>query len=183
MSLVEKRSARKLTQEDIQTHTGPVHYISHHAVYRLEKKTTPYRVVFNSAASFQGHILNDYLQKGPDLLNNLVGVLLRFRENLLAILGDVSKIYHQILVDPVGDAHTHRFLWRNFEDRRPDVYVMQVVTSETSQRFSSPALANTAMDLTAEEYEKPYPEAVATIKHCRYMDNVCESPTTVSTAT
>ncbi|XP_064623033.1 uncharacterized protein LOC135485150 [Lineus longissimus] len=179
-ALVEKGSARKLTQEEIQTHTGPVHYISHHAVYSPEKKTTPCRIVFNSAASYQGHVLNEYLRKGPDLLNNLLGVLTRFPENHVAIVGDVSKMYHQILVDPVRDAHTHRFLWRDFEKRAPDVYVKQVLTFGD---VSSPALANTAIDLTTEEYEETFPEAVATIKRCRYMDYIGDSLPTIPAAT
>lgn len=177
--LVKRGCALKLTQEDIRQHTGPVHYISHHAVLCPEKKSTPCRLVFNSAASFQGHVLNKYLCKGPDLLNNLVGVLTRFRENPVAIVGDVSKMYHQILVDPVRDAHTHRFLWRNFEIRPPDIYVKQVLTFGD---ISSPALANTALDLTAEEYEGRLPVAVATIKHCRYMDDICDSLSTTSEA-
>ena len=107
--------AKKLTQMDIEQHNGPVHYISHHAVIKPEKKFTPFRVVFNAAAKYHGHVLNEYMLKGPDLLNDLVGVLLRFRENHVAILGDVSKMYHQVLVDPVVDAHSHRFLWRSFE--------------------------------------------------------------------
>ncbi|XP_064651668.1 uncharacterized protein LOC135502643 [Lineus longissimus] len=162
--LVAQGSARKLYQDEIESHKGPVHYISHHAVYRPEKKSTPCRLVFNSAASFQGHILNRYLRKGPDLLNNLVGVLTRFRENPVAIMGDVSNMYHQILVDPIRDARTHRFLWRNYENRPPDIYVKQVLTFGD---ISSPAIANTAMDLTAEEFEDLLPEAVTTIKNCR----------------
>lgn len=52
--------ARKLSPQEIDNHEGPVHYISHHAVVRAEKKSTPIRIVFNSSASFQGHSLNEY---------------------------------------------------------------------------------------------------------------------------
>lgn len=179
-ALVEQGSARKLTQEEIEHHTGPVHYISHHAVYRPEKKSTPCRLVFNAAAKFKGHVLNEYLCKGPDLLNDLIGVLIRFRENSVAIMGDVSKMYHQVLVDPVLDAHTHRFLWRNFEkERPPDIYIKLVLTFGD---ISSPALANTAIDLTAEEGKIKYPEAADTVINCRYMDDICESLPTIAEA-
>ena len=33
--------------------------------------------------------------KGPDLLNNLFGILVRFRENEVAISADVSKMVSQ----------------------------------------------------------------------------------------
>ena len=79
MEMTEMQFARKLTKQELETYKGPVHYIAHHEIVRPEK-TTPIRIVFNSSASFQGHRLNDYWMKGPDLLNSLFGVTLRFRD-------------------------------------------------------------------------------------------------------
>ncbi len=154
---------KKLTQRDMKQHNGPMHYISHHTVIKLEKKSTPCRVVFNAAVKYHGHVLNEYMLKGPDLLNDLVGVLLRFWENHVAILGDVSKMYYQVLVDPVVDAHSHRFLWQSFENREPDIYVKAVFMFGDKP---APPMANTAMDLTAEENAENYPDAATTIKEC-----------------
>lgn len=39
--------------------------------------------------------LNDQLLVGPDLLNNLCGVLLRFREQRVALTSDVESMFHQ----------------------------------------------------------------------------------------
>ena len=73
--------------------------MSHHEVLRPEKKCTPIRIVFNSSANFKGHCLNlFYWMKGPDLLNSLFGVILRFRKNAVAISGDILKMYHRILI-------------------------------------------------------------------------------------
>ena len=47
--------------------------------------------------------------KGPDLLNDLFGIVLRFRENKVAFIGHISKIYHRIRI-PEADQHMHRFL-------------------------------------------------------------------------
>ena len=77
--------ARKISPEEETKYQGPVHYISHRAVLKPEKKSTPVRIVYNSSSTYQGHRLNDYWLKGPDLLNNLFGVILRFRENPVAI--------------------------------------------------------------------------------------------------
>ena len=96
--LTEMNFARKLTKEQMTAYKGPIHYISHHEVVRPEKKTTPIRIVFNSSASYQGHRLNDYWIKGPDLLNSLFGVILRFRENEIAVTEDISKIYRRVLI-------------------------------------------------------------------------------------
>ena len=96
---------------------GPVDYIAHHAALYPEKNTTPVRTVFNTSASFKGHTLNDYWYKGPDLLNSLFGIALRFRKNVIAVCGDITKMYHMVAIPPV-DQHLHRFLWRNYETER-----------------------------------------------------------------
>ena len=120
--------SRKLSEKEINDYKGPVHYISHHAVLRPESTITPVRIVFNSSATYQGHKLNDYWKKGPDLLNGLFEVILRFRENKVALTADISKMYHRVLI-PLEDQHVHRFLWRNLEiDRPPNTYVMNVLT-------------------------------------------------------
>ena len=77
--------SRKLSEEELNQYNGPVHYVSHHEVLRPESKSTPLRIVFNSSAVYQGHKLNDYWMKGADLLNDLFGVLLRFRESRTAV--------------------------------------------------------------------------------------------------
>ena len=110
MQEMEKmKSSRKLSKKEVDSYTGPVHYIPHHAVIRPEKKSTPVRIVFNSSSVYQGHTLNDYWLKGPDLLNSLFGVILRFRERPVAVIGDISKMYHRVLI-PERDQHVHRFL-------------------------------------------------------------------------
>ena len=38
--------ARKLSEEEMENYKGPVHYISHHAMVRPEKKSTPVHIVF-----------------------------------------------------------------------------------------------------------------------------------------
>ena len=124
----ELKLARKLSDVEIKCYKGAVHYVYQHEVLRPEKKSTPFQIVFNSSDNFKGHCLNDYWMKGPDLLNSLFGVILRFTENAVAISGDISKVYHKILI-PERDQHVHLFLWRKWETKRdPDVYVMTVFT-------------------------------------------------------
>ena len=89
---LEVNFCRKLPQEDLENFEGPVHYIPHHGVFRVEKKSTPVGIVFNSSSVFQGHKLNDYWMKGPDLLNSLFGVLLMCREKEVAVLGHLQDV-------------------------------------------------------------------------------------------
>ena len=73
-------------------------------------------------------MLYDYRFNGPDLLNNLFGVVFRFRENAVAVCGDITKMYHMVAIPPV-DQHVNRFLGRSYEtEREPDIYVKTVLT-------------------------------------------------------
>ena len=106
--MVQRGVARKLTKEELNNYKGPIYYISHHEVLKPDSKSTPVRIVFNSSANYMGHVLNEYWAKGPDLLNSLLGILARFRENEVAFIGDITKMYHTVKTT-VLDQHTHRF--------------------------------------------------------------------------
>ncbi|KAK3896107.1 hypothetical protein Pcinc_000205 [Petrolisthes cinctipes] len=177
--MVARGVARKLTDEEMRNYEGPVHYIPHHEVLRPESKSTPIRIVFNSSASYMGHVLNDYYAKGPDVLNDLFGILLRFREKPVAIVGDISKMYNSVLISEL-DQMTHRFLWRNMNpDKNPDHYCLQTVTFGDRP---SGIIAMTALHKTAEMLESEYPEAAAMLIHDSYVDDVIHSCDTVSEA-
>lgn len=110
----KNRWARKLKEEEVKDYKGPVYYLPHHGVYRPETKGTPLRIVFDPACLYKGVSLNTFLYKGPGLIGNLLGILLRFREEPVAFIGVISKMFLQILV-PKRDCHVHRFLWRNID--------------------------------------------------------------------
>ena len=49
------------------------------------------------------------------MLNNFLGVLLRFWEEPVAVIGDIAKMFHSIDI-PVLDQMTHRFLWKDLDE-------------------------------------------------------------------
>ena len=65
------------------------------------------RVVLDCAAKFKGTSLND---QGPDLKNGLIGVIIRFRQEPVAMVADVGGMFHQVRVTP-DDCNALRFLW------------------------------------------------------------------------
>ena len=110
--------------------------------------------------------------KGPDLLNNLFGVVLRFRERETALVGDISKMYHRILI-PERDQHVHRFLWRDLDtDKEPDTYVKTVLTFGDKP---APAMAQIALRKTAQASQKASPDAAKVLINNVYMDDICDS--------
>ena len=171
--------SRKLTEREINDYKGPVHYIAHQEVVRPDKKSTPVRIVFNSSARYKGHCLNDCWIKGPDLLNNMLGVILRFREQPVAVSGDISKMYHRIGI-PEEDQHVHRFLWRDMDTTKPpDTYVKTVLTFGDKP---APAMAQIALRKTADQAENAHPYAAEVLKKNTYMDDICDSVPNVECA-
>ena len=103
--IIERSDAEQVEEVD----TSHSWYIPHHGVYHPKKKHK-IRVVFDCSARYQGTSLNEHLLQGPDLMNSLVGVLCRFREQPIAIMGDIERMFHQFRVR-VEDRDYLRFLW------------------------------------------------------------------------
>ena len=170
---MEKRGvARKLSSEEMDTYCGPVHYVHHHEVLKPNSSSTPIRIVFNSSASYKGHALNEYWTKGPDIINNLYGILLRFREYPVAITADISKMYNSIHLS-TRDQHVHRYLWRDIQvHREPDHYALTAVPFGDRP---SGTIALTALQTIAEMFKKLYPDATKMITKNSYVDDLIHS--------
>ena len=87
-----------------------VWYIPHHGVYH-PKKPNKIRVVFVCAAKYERESLNKHLLQGPNLTNNLTGVLCRFRQEPMAFMCDIETMFHQVKVSEEFRDFL-RFLWR-----------------------------------------------------------------------
>ncbi|XP_078487768.1 uncharacterized protein LOC144745768 [Ciona intestinalis] len=98
-----------------------VWYIPHHST------KGKFRVVFDCAARFGGTSLNDQLLQWPDFSSNLVGVLIRFRQDKIAFTADIKGMFHQVRVHP-QDCDSLRFLWWPNDDieRKPVDHQMLV---------------------------------------------------------
>lgn len=92
---------------------GETWYLPHHCVFH-PKKPNKLRVVFDCSARYNGCSLNDHLLQGPDMINNLNGILIRFRQHPIALMCDVEKMYHQFHVSESDRDYLH-FLWKNGE--------------------------------------------------------------------
>ena len=167
--MVDRGVTRKLTREELETYQGSIHYVAHHEVLRPDSKSTPVRIIFNSGAKYMGHTLNEYWVKGPNLLNNLLGIPVRLRENEVAFMGDIKKMYHSVKTPPV-EQHTHRFLWRDMNVcEEPDTYVIQRVSFGDKP---SATIATVALRKTAQMGKEVRPEATRIILENTYMDDI-----------
>ena len=61
----------------------------------------------------------------PELTNSLTSVLIRFREEQIALIADIEAMFHQVRV-ALKDANALRFLWfsQNELNREPEEFKM-----------------------------------------------------------
>ncbi|XP_038117006.1 uncharacterized protein LOC119769172 [Culex quinquefasciatus] len=106
----------------------PSCYLPHHPVFKDSSTTTKVRVVFDgSAATSTGFSLNQALCVGPVVQEDLLSLLLRFRNYPVALVADAAKMYRQVLVHP-EDRRLQRIFWRFSPDSPIQTYELQTVT-------------------------------------------------------
>ena len=123
--LVSKFYAKKT---DVKPDNGELWYLPHHGV-KHQSKLGKVRIVFNCSTNYGGTSLNRNLLSGPDLTNQLIGILLRFRTEEVAFISDIEAIFYQVKV-LVSQRSCLRYLWwnnndlnREFVDYEMDVHV------------------------------------------------------------
>ncbi|XP_021967505.1 uncharacterized protein LOC110862594 [Folsomia candida] len=85
-------------------------YFPHHPVFK-DSITTPVRPVFDASCKSKGSpSLNDCLYKGPNLMELIPSILIRFRERRIGVSSDVRKAFQMIDVQE-SDRDYLRFLW------------------------------------------------------------------------
>ena len=88
----------------------PVLYIPHLTVIRKDKSTTRLRIVYDASAKSDGASLNECLHAGPALTQGIFDTMLRFRNNKVAIVGDIEKAFLMVHMAE-ADKDVLRFLW------------------------------------------------------------------------
>ena len=75
-------------------------------------KSGKVRRVLSRAAKFQGSSLKNALLTGPALLQNLIHVLIRFRQNQYDVSAYIEGMFLQVDVIPQDQPSFCFFLWR-----------------------------------------------------------------------
>ena len=172
--------ARKMSPEEackatVKAWTLPTHPVTN------PNKPGKVRLVNNAAAEYQGVSLNSSLLTGPDLLNRLVGVLMRFRGGEVAIAADIEAMFHQVRVS-TEDSDALRFLWKDdiTSDDPPEMYQMLVHIFGAKD---SPTCANYALQRTARDNHQNF-DALTYYSATKafYVDDLLKSVTSVESA-
>ena len=103
--------------------------------------------------------MNKELIQGPDLTNHLLGVLIRFRQELVAFSADIESMFYQIKI-PEHQRRFHQFLWwRDGDYSKPPIFYE--MNTHLQGSTSSPSCSNFALKQTAFDGKNDF-SAVAT---------------------
>lgn len=164
--------AEPVPQDQLMQENGKVWYIPHHGVFHPKKGSL--RVVFDCSAAYQGASLNTELIQGPNLTNSLIGVLVRFRLDNIAIMADVEKMYYQVKV-PSHHVNFLRFLWWPNGDVSQPLKEYRMIV-HLFGATSSASCANYALKRTAEDNKGCFSaDATSTVKNNFYVDDLLKA--------
>ena len=163
---IDRGGVVKLTKQEIEEYKGPVNYISHHGVIQ-DSVTTPLRIVTNSSLKNGTYSLNECLARGPNSLNSMLDISLRFRCHEEGMVFDLTKAYNSLKTGLV-EKHLRRFVWRFDPSEEWADYAFDCVA------FGDIPAANCltiGMNLTAKEGEHIDPVASKKIVKDSYVDD------------
>ena len=129
------------------------------------------RRVANAASKFRGQSLNSNLT-GPDLLNNLLGVLMRFREHPVAVLADIDAMFMQIAIHQF-DQSALQFLWSADNQIQQYQFTRLIFGANCS-----PSCAKYVLNHCAKEKSQQFPKALKVVRKHFYMDDYIQSHAT-----
>ena len=147
---------------------SPIHVVTH------PDKPGKYRVCQDSSSKVENSTyLNGHLCTGPDLLNGLVGILLRFRRHKVAVSSDIRGFFHMIHVHE-DDIAAFRFLF--FKDESMTDIIELESTVHIFGAGSSPPVANFTLKHHAEQMREKYGDEICElIKSSFYVDDFLSS--------
>lgn len=150
----------------------PLWYLPHHAVWH-SRKPEELRVVFDCASRSGGTSLNEQLLRCPEN-TTLIGVILRFRVDDVAVTADIKRMFHQVFVAPEDGGALCYLWWPNGDlSKGPKTYQMLVHIFGAK---SSPSVAGYALRKTAKDNEKDFSqEAVDAVLKDFYIDDLHKS--------
>lgn len=114
------------------------YFMPHHGVLRENSLTTKLRTVFDcSAVTSTGLSFNDIQHIGPTVQDDLLSILIRFRQHKFVVTSDIEKMYRQIYVNNKQRC-LQQIFWRSHPSQPIKQYKLNTVTYGTA---SAPYLA------------------------------------------
>ena len=118
--------------------------------------------------------MNEQLLRGPGNTSTLIGVILRFRVDDVAVTADIKRMFYQVFVAP-EDRGALCYLWWPNGDLSKGAKTYQMLVHIFGAK-SSPSVAGYALRKTAKDNEKDFSqEAVDAVLKDFYVDDLLKS--------
>lgn len=140
-------------------------YLPLFGVYHPQKKDR-IRGVFDASAKYQGISLNDVLLQGPDLINNLLGVIMRFRCENVAVTADIEQMFYCFEVND-KDRNYLRFFWYKNNNLEEPLLEYRM-TRHVFGNSPSPAIATYGLRKSVDGYDS---DVQSFVKEDFYVDD------------
>ena len=150
---------------------GKEFYIPHKPVVRESPKSTKVRVVYDASARAYGQApsLNECLENGPPLQNQLWDILVRDRFNPITLAGDLKQAFLRVRINEC-DRDALRFHWIINKDAKK--IQMLRFTRAIFGLGPSPFLLGGTIAQHMENSRDEYPEQVEKISRDLYVDDL-----------
>ncbi|XP_041985300.1 uncharacterized protein LOC121737693 [Aricia agestis] len=134
-------------------------YLSHHCVLHDDSQSTKLRVVFNAlAATTPGLCLKDLMHRGPNIQQDLLSLILKWRQFNYALTSDVEKTFRNIR--PYLDHQNLQkvILWRSHRSQPLQEYQLATLAYGTK---AAPFLAVMTHKQLSSDEQPNYPAGCA----------------------
>lgn len=177
--------------ENTTPHNDSISYfMPHHGVLREDSSTTKLRTVFDcSAVTSTGKSLNDIQHIGPTVQDDLLSILIRFRQYKFVVTSDIEKMFRQAYVNNTQRC-LQQIFWRSDSSQPIKQYKLNTITYGMA---SAPYLATRCLvqlgqectdkdvresilhDFYVDDYVAGHEDETTLIQRCKGVIQVLES--------
>lgn len=168
------------------------YYLPHHGVLRESSTTTKLRTVFDASAVTSSRVsLNEIQMVGPTVQDDLLSILLRFRQHRYVVSADVEKMYRSVDIIP-SQRSLQQIIFRYDPSERLNTYTLNTVCQGTASApflatkclvsLASSVNADTLRDTLSEVSEPTLHAIRESITHDFYCDDLLSGSSSESGA-
>jgi hypothetical protein len=169
--MIKKGYIVQLSSQEAKKVSKRTYYLPAFLTFNPNKLPKKFRNVYDGAAKYMGHSLNDLLFTGPDNICSLLRILLQFREGTIAVSGDIEGMFLQVRLAE-GDQDSLRLLW--FDPETDEEVTYKLIRLPFGLNCS-PFLSQYVKNRNAEDFKDEFPEAHKAITEQHYVDDYIAS--------
>ncbi|GFU93829.1 transposon Tf2-6 polyprotein [Trichonephila clavipes] len=155
----------KLPKEEIGKSS---YYLPHRGVFK-KNSTAIVCPVFDASCRVKNvPSLNDCLEKGPNLIEQIPPLLMKFRLNAIGVIAHIRKAFLQISVAEEDQDYLRFLRWEDYEKKKFEIF-------QHRRLVFSPFILAAVLNYHLEETKKYFPDTSEKLKNSFYVNNCVTS--------